>query len=247
MKIKHALTMTLPKRGSCNIKKTANWLSTALQCPLASEPGVAFQYNDIAPMIAGGVLQKAVGTTIENYFEKNIAADIGMDKVYWWSDSARNTAPMGLAKAKIYDCARIGYLYLNRGVWKGRQVIPKEWISQTVLGTEANPHYGFFWWNMHNRINVPHDTYFAYGRLGQFIVVIPSMDMVVVYFSNGRKADPPKGTKGDAWFLLEDQIHPVYGKIDTEDRLDANTKLKPKDPHLTMLPALVEKIVQSCW
>ncbi|NND07024.1 MAG: hypothetical protein HKN87_11650 [Saprospiraceae bacterium] len=102
-------------------------------------------------------------------------------KVYSWSDQGDNSAPMGLAKAKIYNCARIGYLYLNIGMWKGQQVIPKEWISQTTLGTPANPHYGFFWWNMHDRITVPHDTYFTYGRWGQFIVIISSLAMVVVH------------------------------------------------------------------
>lgn len=247
IRIKHALTMTLPKKCKRNVKATSNWLTAALECPLASRPGEVFQYNDIAPMIAGGVLQKAVGSSIESYFEKNIAEAIGMDKVYWWSDPAGNTAPMGLAKSTIYDCARIGYLYLNKGNWQGKQVLPEKWIAHTSLGTKANPHYGFFWWNIHDRVAVPHDTYYAYGRWGQFIVIIPSLDIVMVYFSNGRKALPPEGAKGDAWFLLEDQIHPVFGKIETEQRSDANTKLKPDNPHLNMLPLLVDKLVESCW
>src|SRR5918999_2169663 len=99
--------------------------------------------------------------------------------------------------ANVDAMARVGYLYLRNGSWKGNQIIPESFVdsvrkphSETRslsvhTGNEEFPnapkHYGLFWWNnADGKIpNVPRDTYWSWGLNESFIVIIPSLDIVV--------------------------------------------------------------------
>jgi CubicO group peptidase (beta-lactamase class C family) len=87
---------------------------------------------------------------------------------------------------KPRDMAKLGYLYLNQGVWDGRQIIPAEWIKATTERHIQVPdplepwdlYLGYAWWLHENGL------YAAHGMKGQFIYVIPESDLVVVFTSN---------------------------------------------------------------
>ena len=81
------------------------------------------------------------------------------------------------------DMARFGYLFLRGGAWKGRQLIPRDWVTESTTSysdTGGGGGYGYLWWvNGFPGVSVP--NYSARGALGKYIIVVPERDLVVVY------------------------------------------------------------------
>jgi len=78
------------------------------------------------------------------------------------------------------DMAKLGYLYLNNGNWDGNQIIPEEWVltsRQKLVDLGQHQGYGYLWWRT---ILDGHPAYYANGHGGQYIYVLPTLDLVVV-------------------------------------------------------------------
>lgn len=86
--------------------------------------------------------------------------------------------------ARAIDFARFGQLYLQRGEWNGRQIVPESWVVEsTTAGPDAKwKNYKYLWWVMRSG----HERFAAVGNLGQFILVAPDKDCVMVRFGRGR-------------------------------------------------------------
>ena len=78
------------------------------------------------------------------------------------------------------DHARFGLLYLNDGVWNNKRIISKEWIDKSLNPSNTNSEYGFMWWLNTEWNNLPDNLYYGSGFGGNYIVVIPDENMVVV-------------------------------------------------------------------
>ncbi len=88
------------------------------------------------------------------------------------------------------DMAKFGYLYLNNGTWDGEQIVPTEWVQQseaTLYSFNDYSGYSYQWWTYPTDIA---NVYSAQGYAGQWIFVIPSLDMVVVFTSNVPPYEP---------------------------------------------------------
>ena len=89
-----------------------------------------------------------------------------------------------------HDMAKFGYLYLNRGEWAGQQVVPADWIATSThkhIDGTLQDGYGYQWW-------VAQDVYMALGYAGQYIVVDPGQNLVVVITSDGNISNDCPGT-----------------------------------------------------
>lgn len=90
--------------------------------------------------------------------------------------------PVGRLLLKPRDLLKFGYLYLNGGIWEGQQVIPAEYVTNSTRpysegGWPYEAGYGYLWWvTQHGQ----HAAFFAAGLGGQYIYVIPALDLVVV-------------------------------------------------------------------
>jgi CubicO group peptidase (beta-lactamase class C family) len=83
------------------------------------------------------------------------------------------------------DLARFGLLYLNRGVWDGDRLVSKEWIDfvrtpAPASAVRGNDYGGQFWLVPDNRNDVPKDAYSTAGNRGQYVIIVPSLDLVIV-------------------------------------------------------------------
>lgn len=96
---------------------------------------------------------------------------LDISQVYWDSGSGGVTFGGGGIWMTARDMAKFGTLYLEGGVWNGQQVVPADWVEASV----AAPYYGYQWWRLGN------GGYAALGYLGQRIVVIPDLEMVVIF------------------------------------------------------------------
>ena len=175
------------------------------------KPGSYFLYNNWDFNALGAILEQETGRSIYDLFSRDIATPIGLQdwKVqpgayaeYIRNDTLLSRFPAHHFLLSTRDMARIGYLMLREGRWRDRQVIPKEWVRRsTRLVTPAREvartspfipglGYGYLWW-----IFDPADygegplahAYTASGAFGQYITVIPRLDMVVAH----KTAVPP--------------------------------------------------------
>lgn len=158
----------------------------AISSSITGKPGQAFLYNDYNPLLIGLVLERTTGRPVAQYLEEKIWSQIGMEADGSWSldSKASGFEKMGSGlNGRAIDFAKLGRLYLNRGDWNGKQIIPPAWIEEsTRRDTTTDPAdiYQYFWWVDYS--DLAHNHYFAAGKYGQYIYIIPEQNLVLVRF-----------------------------------------------------------------
>jgi CubicO group peptidase (beta-lactamase class C family) len=163
-----------------------------LELPLTAQPGTTFLYSSGVTNVLGDVVRVASGETLVEFADQNLFTPLGIDSFDWIPFPL---APhVAVASSTLYlrprDMAKIGQLYLRGGEWNGDRIVSQEWIAESTaeairIPPSENPipglieGYGYQWWRG-TLSNGDTETYFAAGWGGQFIFVLPEMDMVVV-------------------------------------------------------------------
>ena len=162
-------------------------------------PGTFWYYNNWDFNALGFIYEQATGTRIFDAFYREIAQPIGMqdftprDGHYVTGSDTR--FPAYLFDMSARDFARFGLLYLRHGNWNGVQVVPGAWVAASTRpysDTESGG-YGYLWWTADSasgarpEIDFPPGSFWAEGHLGQYAVVVPSLDLVVVNRVDGDR------------------------------------------------------------
>lgn len=177
-------------------------LAYALSVPLGVEPGTRWSYSSGDTMLLGGVVEAATGERLEDYATEHLLDPIGIDQVEWWRDAEGHTLGYCCLDTTSRDFARLGLLYLHEGEWDGEQVVPASWVADTIEPVaDSDGQYGYQWWT-YDIEGTPAETFLAEGIDGQFIYVIPSLDLVVV--RNGTYVKDPGPPVADP------ALFPVY-------------------------------------
>ncbi len=175
----------------------------------SQEPGTYYLYSNWDFNAAGAVFEQLTGQNIYDALETDLALPLGFEDWHRWihrksGDATRSHNLAYHMNLSARDMARIGYLMLRGGVWRGERVLPPGWaerISSVVTPSEEmNPQsrrggefgYGYMWW-VWDGPAVPEGFQGAYtgrGAWGQFITVIPSLDMVVAHKTVPEVATP---------------------------------------------------------
>jgi CubicO group peptidase (beta-lactamase class C family) len=180
-------------------------------------PGTFWYYNNWDFNTLGTIYERAVRSSIFDSFQREIAGPIGMQD-YRPSDGeyvtgAASVYPAYPIKMSARDLARFALLYLRKGRWHDRQVVPARWIEESTQAysrAEFGPGYGYMWWT--GSINggtapsaiLPPGSYFALGAGGQFAFVIPAYDLVVVHRAPHADGGPNFREIGRLLWLLFD-------------------------------------------
>jgi len=191
--IENLLTMSLGQETvtAPNPYEDADWAERIFAQPITAAPGSTFQYNSAAPELLAVILQKATGKTMLEYAQEKLFGPLGITDVTWLADPQGINFGNSWLMLKPSDMARIGYLYINGGLWNGQQVVPKAWVEQSTqkhmdtrgkMNRAEDDGYGYLWWM--NGFG----GYSAHGMGGQFIFVVPQSNLVVVF--TGGFADP---------------------------------------------------------
>lgn len=155
-------------------------LAYAASRPLEDPPGTDFSYSSGDTMLLSGVLERATGMPAHEYARTRLFEPLGMDQVEWWQDAEGHTLTYCCLDTTGRDFARFGLLYLLGGSWGGDQVVPASWVTDSVTDTaNTSADYGYQWWLRDGDGFVP-PYYSARGHDGQYIYVVPSLDLVVV-------------------------------------------------------------------
>ena len=153
--------------------------------PVPFKPGSHFLYNSPATYMLSAIVQKATGMTVLDYLRPRLFDPLGFENPTWVSSLDGVTfGAVGLS-VRTEEIARLGQLYLQKGVWNGRQLIPAAWVAeatkvQTSNGSSPNSDwdqgYGYqFWQSRHG--------YRGDGAFGQYMIVLPEYDAVVAITS----------------------------------------------------------------
>lgn len=159
----------------------------AVEQPVRHPAGQVWSYSSGDTMLLGRVLRKATGKTAADLVQEKLAGPMQLRNLRWWRDAAGDTYTFCCVDATARDFAKFGQLFLQRGVWGGRELVAADWIAAATRSqAQSNPGYGYQWWLNHpdaadgDWAALPEDTYFALGHNGQYVAVFPKLDMVVV-------------------------------------------------------------------
>ncbi|MBW7477568.1 beta-lactamase family protein [Paenibacillus oenotherae] len=192
IKLKHLLTMTPGMdwpdfdKPYWSMKRREDWISYILAQPMAHEPGEAFTYNSGGSHLLSAVLTKATGMSAFEYAQRELFSKLGFRKPRWNSSGGISEGGAGLHLSSL-DMAKFGQLYLQRGNWNGEQLLPESWVElSTKFHHKGLLHYeppifgeyGYHWWLSDKAHNGAADCFFAKGYGGQYIFVVPSMELV---------------------------------------------------------------------
>lgn len=166
-------------------------------------PGTYWYYNNWDFNASGSIFEQETSIGIFEAFNKYIATPIGMedfrvsDGTYIKEYASKHKAYPFMMSAR--DRARFGLLFLRKGLWKNKQIIPEYWVEESTapyLAVEPGLGYGYMWWVASDKWRLGKEYYFAAGSLGQYIVIIPEINIVVVQVSNqyigGKEASGKK-------------------------------------------------------
>ncbi len=149
--------------------------------PLLEVPGTVFNYSSGDTMLLSAVLEGATKMSAGAFAEERLFAPLGLTGVDWWRDVDGHTLTYCCLDMRSRDFARFGQLYLEGGTYRGASIVPATWVADSLAPSPANGGYGFQWWltGLTDPL-LPADTFSALGHDGQYIYVIPSLDLVVV-------------------------------------------------------------------
>jgi hypothetical protein len=190
LKIKDLLSMSVghAQDSTQAITKEEDWVKAFLALPIANQPGTAFLYNSCATYMLSAIVQKVTGQRVIDYLASRLFEPLGIDGMTWETcPLGINTGGWGLS-LHTESLAKFGQLYLKKGRWNGRQVLPPEWIEEATTfkiqqpGTdlekqkrESDWHQGYcyqFWRCRHNAFR-------GDGAFGQYTIVMPDQDAVI--------------------------------------------------------------------
>ncbi len=192
--------------GNFAMQQTDDWVAYIMSLPVDVEPGVRFDYSNMSSFLLSAIIEEATGMDTLDFASKNLFDPLGIEDVQWeWSPQGY---AIGFARMwlKPEDMAKFGLLYLQQGQWDGEQIVPADWVKEAITphafpknyvevldaDGEKDPElttlnwrianlfrpfsdgYGYQWWLDKD------GSYSAVGVGGQYIMVVPEENLVVV-------------------------------------------------------------------
>ena len=181
------------------MSETDNWVQYALQVPLKDQPGLNFSYNSCEPLLVGAALSHAVETSIMDFSKEHLFAPLGITRYRWTITPAGYGMTAGSFFMSPRDMVKLGELVLREGKWQGQTIISAPWIrtstrcltpidfsfvrySRMDNAELQSARYGYYWYKERLRYReIDTVVLFASGNGGQYIMILPDWDMVVVF------------------------------------------------------------------
>ncbi|MDQ2668016.1 MAG: beta-lactamase family protein [Gemmatimonadota bacterium] len=204
--------------------RDATWARRFLMHPVTFKPGTHFLYNSGATYMLSAIVQKVTGQTVREYLTPRLFVPLGIESPTWVSSpQGINAGAYGLA-VRTEDIAKLGELYLQKGKWKGRQLIPAAWVDEATSRQTSNGSaptsdwdqgYGYQFWRSR------HDTYRGDGAFGQYMMVMPQYDAVVAITSGVRDMQAVMN-------LVWDKLLPAFSPTPLAENSAARDTLRAK-------------------
>lgn len=187
MRLRHLITMSMgfespmlmgAQRPNMTEK---DWVQYVLRAPVIHKPGTVFQYNNAGPYLLGILIQRKTGMSLVDYLMPRLFEPMGIPRPQDEKDPLGNTFGAGGLQLNVSELAKLGLLYLQKGQWQGRQLIPASWVEEASRSFivsdqgdgEIGTDYGYLFWIM------PDGMFRADGKYGQYCIVVPKKNAVI--------------------------------------------------------------------
>lgn len=177
--------------------------ATAAHWPLVYAPGTVYRYANNDTLMA----VKAIEDTFDEHPPAALFAKLGMEHTVAETDWAGDYILSSQVWSTARDLAKLGQLYLDDGVLpSGERILPEGWVEYVSSPSGPQPEgrswgYGAGFWLFDEHEGIPSDTFFAAGNRGQYVVIVPSHDIVIV-----RRGEDPAGTRFDIEAFTRDVL-----------------------------------------
>jgi CubicO group peptidase (beta-lactamase class C family) len=187
---------------------SGNWVRAALDQPLVDQPGGRMLYSTGSTHLLSAILTRATGRSTWAYANEKLAEPMGFRIRPWQRD------PQGIffGGNDMYltprQMLRFGQMYLDGGIYQGRQIVPAEWVRESVRPRTSSPYnghgYGLGWWS---KDSGGRQVFFAWGYGGQYVFVVPELELVAVFISESEGPRAPGHLPG-IHRILDDYLVP---------------------------------------
>lgn len=236
LKVRHLLSMSVGHEKDSILILEASapgvpWEKTFLSLPVVYPPGSRFLYNSGASFMLSSIVKMVTGKTAHAYLSKKLYAPLDIKGATWTENFEGINMGASHLRMRTEDIAKFGQFYLQQGMWKGKQLLSRDWVSAASSVQIANGKndsswgygYGFqFWMN-------PPGGYRADGAFGQFSMVLPEQDAVVAITSESIST---KDTMQAVWDVLipEMKTAPLPKNKGQQDAMKERLKSLKYDP-----------------
>src|SRR5215471_11691519 len=193
MRVRDLLRMATGNQTEAQLRDAASkneaWTRIFLAHPVPFKPGTHFLYNSPGTYMLSAIVQKVTGLTVLDYLRPRLFDPLGFKNPSWVTSPQGVSAGAYGLMVRTEEIARFGELYLRRGMWKGRQLVPSAWVEEATARQTSNGSaptsdwdqgYGYQFWRCR------HNAYRGDGAFGQYCIVIPELDAVVAITSGVR-------------------------------------------------------------
>jgi len=249
LKIRHLLSMSVGHGKDSILLLEASpagvpWEKTFLGLPVVFKPGSQFMYNSGASFMLSAIIKKVTGQTAHEYLKPRLYKPLGITNTTWGENWEGINMGASHLRMPTEDIAKFGQLYLQKGVWNGKQVISKDWVAEASSKQMVNGKndsswgygYGFqFWLN-------PPGGFRGDGAFGQYSMILPELDAVVAITSESIDT---KKTMQVVWDVLLPEMKNALlpaNKTDHQTLLNELKDLKYVPPQLAVSSPIAEKI-----
>ncbi len=227
LSVRDLLTMSVgnTKEPTHDMVKEENWVKAFLAAPIGHTPGSTFMYNSAATYMCSAIVQKLTGRTILDYLTPRLFAPLDIAGMTWETcPRGINTGGWGLS-VPTEALAKFGQLYLQKGVWRGRRLLPASWIDEATTFKIQQPApakpkrpndqndwlqgYGYQFWRCR------HHAFRGDGAFGQYMIVMPEQDAVLAITS---EVGNMQGVLDLVWGHLLPALQPQAQAADTTTR-----------------------------
>lgn len=197
--IRHLLTMTGgfdwnenlpyidPRNNAVAMEASGDWVRYTINLPMAREPGAEFNYSSGETELLAHIFHRATGSDIEEYAARHLFGPLGIEHWYWKRTPSGLIDTEGGLYLEAGDLARIWYLFLKDGVWRGTRIVSSDWVKKSVTpaivagNRPGAPQYGLKWWLYRNPSDTTKLVWSGSGFGGQTPMAFPERDLVVVF------------------------------------------------------------------
>jgi CubicO group peptidase (beta-lactamase class C family) len=209
-----------------------SWAKTFLAHPVPFKPGTHFLYNTSATYMLSAIVQKATGKTVLEYLKPRLFEPLGIERPHWESSPQGVTIGGYGLSIRTEDIARFGQLYLQKGRWRGKQLVPASWVEAATARQTSNGSnpasdwdqgYAYQFWRCR------HGAYRGDGAFGQFCIVLPAQDAVIAITSGVKDMQAVLN-------LIWDKLLPACKATPLPAQDEARQKLEQKLKRLSLRP-----------
>lgn len=197
--------------------------------PMAHQPGSAWNYSTLDVQLTSAIFETAMGESLSAFAATHLFAPLGINQVTWAVDGMGTTIGGNRLSMTPRDMAKLGLLYLHNGVWDDVQLVPAEWVQDSLTPqgeayfaptdqVETIEWYGYYWWTWKPDWFYGYRSFQAKGYAGQQVLVFPELDLMIITTANLDGVDLETATKQETAIheLILESILPALSDVELD-------------------------------